>query len=155
MIALNTAPTDLSQDSHSVGEAHSHAQQPMPYVHEFWITMKNMLCAVLVAFSFAGCAVAVGPGEGVQKIADASLESLEKQFEVDVATRNDVAIQLGAPTTKAVAGDWEIWNYRYVKRAAVGIVFVGIPIGTTKAASFYFDTQTGILKKIDFQSFQG
>jgi outer membrane protein assembly factor BamE (lipoprotein component of BamABCDE complex) len=117
--------------------------------------MKAQLFAMLFAFSLAGCVVSVGHGEGVQKISEASQDSLQKQFQVGVATRNDVAMQLGAPTEKSDAGDFEIWNYRYTKRAAVGIVFVGVPVGSTKAASFYFDKNSGILKKIEFESHQG
>jgi outer membrane protein assembly factor BamE (lipoprotein component of BamABCDE complex) len=117
--------------------------------------MKTTVSTLLLAFALGGCAVSVGPGEGAQKISDASQESLQKQFEVGVATRNDVALQLGAPTVKTVAGDFEIWNYRYTKRAAVGVVFVGIPVGSIKTASFYFDNGTGVLKKIEFESHQG
>lgn len=117
--------------------------------------MKAPLFALLVAVSLAGCAVSVGAGEGVQKLSDASQDSLQKQFEVGVATRDDVALQLGAPTGKTDAGTFEIWNYRYTRRAAIGIVFVGVPVGSTKAASFYFDKDSGILKKIEFESHQG
>ncbi|QBR01142.1 hypothetical protein [Paraburkholderia pallida] len=99
--------------------------------------------------------MSVAPGEGVQKISDASQESLQKQFEVGVATRNDVVLQLGIPSRKSDAGDFEIWSYQYTKRASVGIVFVGVPVGSTKTASFYFDKNSGILKKIEFESHQG
>lgn len=110
---------------------------------------------LLIATALSACAVSVGPGEGVQKISDASQESLEKQFAVGTATRDEVAMQLGAPSTKSVAGSYEIWMYQYVKRAAVGIVFVGVPVGTTKNAVFYFDNTSGVLRKIEFQSHQG
>jgi hypothetical protein len=117
--------------------------------------VNSMLSTLLVAFAITGCAVAVGPGQGAQKISDESLETLQKRFEVDVATRNDVAMQLGVPTSKAVAGDFEIWTYRYAKQAAIGFVFIGVPVGTTKTAFFYFDNETGILKKVNFESHQG
>jgi hypothetical protein len=117
--------------------------------------INKILLTLSLVSTITGCAVSVGPGEGTQKISDASQETLQKQFSVGAATRDDVAMQLGAPETKTVAGDFEIWNYRYVKRAAVGIVFVGVPIGTTKTATFYFDNGSGVLKKIDFESHQG
>ncbi|RQH09080.1 hypothetical protein D1Y85_04245 [Paraburkholderia dinghuensis] len=116
---------------------------------------KKTSLALVVVSCLAGCAVSVGPGEGAQKLSDASLESLQKQFEVGVASRDDVATQLGAPDSKMLAGSFEIWKYHYVRRAAVGIIFVGVPVGTTKNASFYFDNQSGLLKKVDFESHQG
>ncbi|WP_147284564.1 hypothetical protein [Pandoraea pulmonicola] len=84
--------------------------------------VRTTLLSACLLSSLAGCVVSVAPGEGVQKIADATQESLQKQFVTGVATRDDVAAQLGAPSTKTVAGNYEIWNYQYVKRAAVGIV---------------------------------
>lgn len=117
--------------------------------------LQRISSVLLVAAALSGCAVSVGPGEGVQKIADASQESLEKQFAVGTATRDDVAMQLGAPSVKSIAGSYEIWTYQYVKRAAVGIVFVGVPIGTTKSAVFYFDVASGVLRKMEFEAHQG
>lgn len=117
--------------------------------------IKRVVFTLLLASAMTGCAVSVGPGVGAEKISDASQETLQKQFGVDVATRNDVAIQLGAPTTKTVAGDFEIWSYQYVKRAAVAIAFVGVPVGRTKTVTFYFDNASGILKKLEFESHQG
>lgn len=116
---------------------------------------KKTSLTLMVVSCLAGCAVSVGPGEGTQKLSDASLESLQKQFEAGVATRDDVATQLGAPDSKTVAGSFDIWQYHYVRRAAVGIVFVGVPVGTTKKASFYFNNQSGLLKKVAFESHQG
>ncbi|MDF3084876.1 hypothetical protein [Burkholderia sola] len=91
----------------------------------------------------------------MQKISDASQESLEKQFAVGTATRDEVAMQLGAPSSKSVAGNFEIWKYEYVKRASLGIVFVGVPVGMTKSAVFFFDNASGVLRKIEFESHQG
>jgi len=53
---------------------------------------KILFCAVAAA-TISGCAVSVGSGTGVEKIADASQESLEKQFVPGVAKREDVALQ--------------------------------------------------------------
>lgn len=110
---------------------------------------------VVAALLTTGCAVSVAPSEGAQTISDASQESLQKQFEPGVATRNDVVLQLGMPSAKQEAGDFEVWNYHYTRRAAVGFVFVGVPVGSTKNASFYFDKASGVLKKIEFESHQG
>ncbi|MBN3786798.1 hypothetical protein [Burkholderia sp. Ac-20353] len=116
---------------------------------------KRTLPALLIVAVLSGCAVSVGPGEGDQKISDASQESLEQQFKVGTSTRDEVAMQLGAPSSKSVAGSYEIWKYQYTKRAAVGFVFVGVPVGTTKSAQFYFDNDSGVLRKIAFESHQG
>jgi outer membrane protein assembly factor BamE (lipoprotein component of BamABCDE complex) len=119
----------------------------------------NMFGRIVLAFvvvsSLFGCAVSVGPGEGSQKISEASQQSLESQFVVGTATKDDVAMQLGAPSIKSEAGSYEIWTYRYTKRAAVGIVFVGVPVGTTKTAIFYFENASGVLRKLEFESHQG
>ena len=117
--------------------------------------VRNILTMLSLASVLAGCAVSVGPGEGVQKIADATQESLQQEFVAGTTTRDDVAMKLGAPTKKSVAGSYEIWNYQYVKRAEVGIVFVGLPIGTTKNATFYFDSTSGVLQKLEFETHQG
>ena len=117
--------------------------------------MKRAASLLLITATLCGCAMSVAPGEGDQKISDASQESLDKQFVTGTATRDDVAMQLGAPSSKSVAGSYEIWKYQYVKRAAVGIVFVGIPVGTTKNAVFYFDSASGVLRKVEFESHHG
>jgi len=116
--------------------------------------IRNILLCAVAAATISGCAVSVGSGTGVEKIADASQESLEKQFAPGVAKREDVALQLGAPSDKATAGGLDIWNYRYARNAAVGIVFVGIPVGSKKVASFYFDDADGVLKKVEYKILQ-
>ena len=115
----------------------------------------KVVFGVLMVSSLFGCAVSVAPGEGAQKISDASQESLKQRFVVGTATRDRVVEQLGAPSSKSTAGSYEIWTYRYVRRAAVGVVFVGIPVGTTKTATFYFDNASGVLSKMEFESHTG
>ncbi|WP_233872611.1 hypothetical protein [Paraburkholderia adhaesiva] len=117
--------------------------------------MKKSFLVLLFASSLAGCAVSFGPGEGNAKLADASQQSLQSEFAVGVASRDDVASKLGAPDSKATAGSFEIWTYRYVRRAAVAIIVVATPVGTTKTATFYFDEKTGLLKGIEFESHHG
>lgn len=107
-------------------------------------------CALLLAITLTGCAVNFQPGVGSEKIADATQESLEKQFPIGTATRDDVAVQLGAPPVNTVAGSYEIWKYEYLKQTTVAVILVATPIRSTKQATFYFDNSSGILKKIEF-----
>ncbi|MCO5413976.1 MULTISPECIES: hypothetical protein [Ralstonia] len=115
---------------------------------------RIFVSGIALSLALSGCAVSVGSGTGVDKIADATQESLQKQFVPGVAKREDVALELGAPSDKATAGGLDIWNYRYARNAAIGVVFVGIPIGSKKIASFYFDDADGVLKKIEYKVLQ-
>ena len=54
--------------------------------------MKRAASLLLITATLCGCAMSVAPGEGDQKISDASQESLDKQFVTGTATRDDVAI---------------------------------------------------------------
>ncbi|EPX99391.1 hypothetical protein K6V72_14425 [Ralstonia insidiosa] len=115
---------------------------------------RILVSGLALSFALSGCAVSVGGGTGVDKISDATQESLQKQFVPGVAKREDVALELGAPSDKATAGGLDIWNYRYSRNAAIGIAFVGIPVGSKKVASFYFDDSDGVLKKIEYKVLQ-
>ncbi|WP_316683537.1 hypothetical protein [Ralstonia holmesii] len=115
---------------------------------------RIFVSGIALSLALSGCAVSVGSGTGVDKIADATQESLQKQFVPGVAKRGDVALELGAPSDKAAAGGLDIWNYRYTRDAAIGVMFVGIPIGSKKIASFYFDDADGVLKKIEYKVLQ-
>jgi hypothetical protein len=117
--------------------------------------MKNLFLVLLLASSLAGCAVSFGAGEGTAQLADATQQSLQREFAVGVASRDDVASKLGAPNSKTTAGSFEIWTYRYVRRAAVAVIVVAAPIGTTKTAVFYFDDKSGLLKQVEFESHHG
>ena len=113
--------------------------------------MQKTLLSVVALATIAGCTISVRGGTGVAKIADATQETLERQFVPGVARREDVALELGAPTDKATAAGLDIWNYRYTRDAAVRLVLVGIPVGSKKVASFYFDDASGVLKKVEYQ----
>ncbi|MBI0328541.1 hypothetical protein [Burkholderia plantarii] len=117
--------------------------------------MKKFSLVLLFPSLLAGCAMSFGPGEGTDKLADASQQSLQSEFALGVASRDDVASKLGAPDSKTTAGSFDIWTYRYVRRAAVALVVVATPVGTTKTATFYFDDKTGLLKRVEFESHHG
>jgi hypothetical protein len=81
----------------------------------------------LAGISVAGCVVSVRLGEGVKKIFEASQNSLQKQFEVE-ATRNDVAMQLGAPAGNADVGDFEVWSYGSLRVTRLSLMVRLMPV---------------------------
>lgn len=112
--------------------------------------LKKGFFMLVCSIALLGCAINVGSGMGARKIAEASQESLEKQFPIEMTTRDNVASQLGAPTRNTVAGSYEIWKYLYMKESRITVAFISSPVASKKEATFYFDHASGVLKKFEF-----
>jgi hypothetical protein len=115
---------------------------------------RKMLVVAIFA-SICGCAFNTGNKSGNLKIENATQESLLEQFALDVATRDDVVRQFGPPDKKVLAGSYEVWTYSYSSSASIVVALVSVPIGEHKAARFYFDSESGLLKKIDIDAHRG
>jgi hypothetical protein len=110
---------------------------------------------VVLAAVVTGCAFSSGQRTGNMKLEDATQESLVAQFKPEIATRDDVVGQFGPPDKKIVVGSMEVWTYSYKSSAYVVVGFASVPTGTSKAANFYFDEKTGLLKKVELEAHRG
>ncbi|MDR5762503.1 hypothetical protein [Caballeronia sp. LZ035] len=117
--------------------------------------MKKIIIIAVLATGMTGCAFNSAQRTGNMKLEDATQESLIDQFKPEVTTRDDVVGQFGPPDKKITAGSMEVWTYSYKSSAYVVFVFASVPIGIHKAANFYFDEKTGLLKKIQLEAHRG
>lgn len=117
--------------------------------------MIKKILIILLIVALSGCAFNSGQRSGNMKLENASQESLASQFQPDIATRDDVVSQLGPPDKKITAGSLEVWTYSYSSNPYVMVAFVAVPTGEKKVANFYFDDQTGVLKKVELEAHRG
>ncbi|MEP9327206.1 hypothetical protein PPMP20_29335 [Paraburkholderia phymatum] len=117
--------------------------------------MNKTISIVVLVTALTGCAFSSGQRTGNMKLEDATQESLVDQFKLDVATRDDVVSRFGPPEKKITAGSMEVWTYSYKSSAYVIVGFASVPTGTSKAANFYFDEKSGVLKKIELEAHRG